>query len=82
MINASNERICVEFEERQQHNLGLPTFKLPASINPFCCWRFQYMLLGYRTNIRCLNLPQGHNLISTVWLLSTDDFLFWTKVHL
>ena len=30
MINASNVGICVEFEEKQ-HNLDLPTFKLPAS---------------------------------------------------
>jgi len=30
--NASNEGICVEFwKKKQQHNLGLPTFKLPAS---------------------------------------------------
>ena len=26
-----NERICVEFEKKQQHNIGFPTFKLPAS---------------------------------------------------
>jgi len=31
MINASNKVICVEFRRKEQHNLGLPTFKLPAS---------------------------------------------------
>jgi len=30
IINASNEEICVEFR-RKKNNLGLPTFKLPAS---------------------------------------------------
>ena len=32
MINASNEGICVDQVLKQnQQNLGLPTFKLPAS---------------------------------------------------
>ena len=31
MANASNEGICAEFLKRKRHNLGLPTFKLPAS---------------------------------------------------
>jgi len=31
--NASNKGICDEFCRKQQHNLGLPTFKLPASTN-------------------------------------------------
>jgi len=31
MINASYEGICVELLKKQQHNLGLPTSKLPAS---------------------------------------------------
>ena len=31
MINASYEGICVEIEEKQQYNLGLPTLKSPAS---------------------------------------------------
>jgi len=31
MINTSNEGICVEFSRKKRHNLGLPTFKLPAS---------------------------------------------------
>ena len=32
MINASNEGICVDRVLKQnQHNLGLPTFKLPTS---------------------------------------------------
>ena len=30
-INDSNEGICVEFRRKKQHNIGLPTFKLPAS---------------------------------------------------
>jgi len=30
IINASYEDICVAFEEKQ-HNIGVPTFKLPAS---------------------------------------------------
>ena len=30
IINASNDGICVEFEKKE-HNLGLPTFKLPTS---------------------------------------------------
>ena len=33
MINASNEGICVEFWRKKQHNLDLPTFKLPTSTN-------------------------------------------------
>jgi len=41
----------LSFEE--QHNLGLPTFKLPSSI-----W-----LLGCRTEFSCLYLPQRHNFI-------------------
>ena len=47
----------LSFEEKQQHNLGLPTFK----------W-----LLGYRMEFNSLYLPQGHNFISNVWLGSTD----------
>ena len=31
MVNASNTGICVEFLRKNQHNLGLPTFLLPAS---------------------------------------------------
>ena len=31
MIIAYNEGICVEFWNKQKHNLGLPPFKLPAS---------------------------------------------------
>ena len=31
MTNASNEGICVVFDRKKQHNLGLPTFKSPQS---------------------------------------------------
>jgi len=27
--------MCVEFERKKQHNIGCPTFKLPASTNIF-----------------------------------------------
>jgi len=31
MFNASYEGTCVVIERKQQHNIGFPTFKLPAS---------------------------------------------------
>ena len=73
---------ALTFEEKQ-HNLGLNTFKLPAStnhsinINPLNNMfdDFSIWLLGYRTEFSCLYIPQGHNFISTVWLWSTNDYV-------
>ena len=38
---------------------------------------FGICLLGYRTEFSCLYLPQGHNFTSTVWLKSTDEYVFF-----
>ena len=38
---------------------------------------FSIRLLGYRTEFSCLYLSQGHNFISFVWLLSTDELLIF-----
>jgi len=35
---------------------------------------FSIWLQDYRTEFSCLYVPQGHNLISTVWLWSTDEY--------
>ena len=88
MINASNGGICVEFWRKKQHNLGLPTFKLPTSTKNlwrltlyYYFWRFQYM--NIRTEFSCLYPPQGHNFISTVWPWSTDEYCaFWDATEI
>ena len=43
------------------------------------------MIYCNRVQFGCLYLPQGHNFKSTVWLWSTDEYvfvIFWAKVHL
>ena len=77
MIKASNEGICGGFWRKKQHNLGLPTFKLPTSTKPFktnplniIFDDFSIWLLGYNTEYSCLYLPQGH-----VWLCRTDEYV-------
>ena len=73
MIKASNEGIYVEFEGKSNTTLVyllsncrqvLKSFKTnPLNIifDDFRIW-----LLGYRSEFRCLYLPQGYNVISTV----------------
>ena len=38
---------------------------------------FSIRLLGYRIEFSCLYIPQGHNFISTLWLCSTDEYVFF-----
>ena len=40
-------------------------------------FNFYIRLLVYRTEFSCLYLPQGNNFISTVWLWSTDECVFF-----
>ena len=37
---------------------------------------FNIWLLSYRIEFRCLYIPQGHNVISTLWLWSTGEYVF------
>jgi len=37
---------------------------------------FSTWLLQYRTEFSCLYIPQGHTFITTVWLRSTDEYVF------
>ena len=46
--------------KKKQHNLGLPTFKLPASTTN----------LGYRTEFSCLYVY----VTGYVWPYSTDEY--------
>jgi len=46
---------------------------------------FGMWILGYRIEFSCLYVPQGHYLISTLWLWCTDEYVnfwFWVKVYL
>jgi len=36
---------------------------------------FSICLFGYRIEFSCLYRPQGHHFISTVWLLSADEYV-------
>mgnify|MGYP007091384655 CR=1 FL=1 len=81
MVNASNEGICIEFWWKNNttlvHLLSKTFMTNPLNIifDEFSIW-----LLGYRTEFSCLYLPQGHSLISTVWLWSTDEYVFlWLR---
>ena len=38
---------------------------------------FGIWLLGYRIKFSCLYIPQGHYLISTLWLWSTDEYVIF-----
>ena len=77
MLNASNEGICVvSFEEKTTQSWftyfvlkSSRTYPLNIILMIFSLW-----LLGYRTEFSCLYLPQGHNVISIMWLWSTDEY--------
>ena len=93
MINASNEGICVDlckktktqplftcFQIGGKYHKSFKTYLLNIIFDDFFKW-----LLGYKTEFSCLYLPQGHTIISTVWLWNIDKFVifwFWVKVHL
>ena len=47
IINASNKGICVEFERKKQHNIGFPSFKLPASTKNLL-WPVKYLFRWFR----------------------------------
>ena len=36
---------------------------------------FGIWLFGYRIELRCLYIPQGHDFVSTLWLWSTDEYM-------
>ena len=84
MINASSEGICVEFWRKNNTTLVYPlsicrqvlnsvkTNPLNIIFDDFSIW-----LLGYRTEFSCLYRPQGHTFISTVWLWSTEEYVFY-----
>ena len=38
---------------------------------------FSIWLLGYRIKLSCLYLPQGHYFISTMWVWSTYEYVFF-----
>ena len=77
MINASNEGICGWVLKKQQHNLGLPTFKLPASTKTLL--RLTPLILFLMVSVYDYydigqSSVQVHHLISTVWLWSKDEY--------
>ena len=82
MINAYNEGICVEFWRKEQHNLGLTSFKLPASTNNLlrltrwilCLTSsvYDYQDIGPSSIVYIL-----HNFISSVWLWRTDEYVLF-----
>jgi len=88
LINASNERIYVEFWTNK--HLGLPTFKLPTSTKTLL--RLTCLILFWKISVYDYKDigPSSvvyifHKGTSTVWLWSTDEYVLcflWAKVLL
>ena len=77
-------------KEKQQHNIGVPTFKLPASTNNILWLTHQILfltydiwLLGYRLEFSFLYIPHGqYSIVLSGYKVQMNMyFLFWSKVH-
>ena len=64
--------------KQKHHNIGFLAFKLSTSYHPLniIFVDFGIWWLGCRIEYSCLYIPQGHFFISTLWLWSTDEYVF------
>ena len=60
------------FQINGKYKTYFKTNPLNIIFHEFCIW-----LLDNRIALSCLYLPQGHYFLSTLWLWSTDEYVFF-----
>ena len=60
------------FQIAPKYSTYFKTHPLSIIFDGFGIW-----LLGYRIQLSCLYIPQWHNCISTLWLWSIDEYVFY-----